>query len=297
VSKRGLPSGIQMRHDAHYVEELARTQRTIGKIIPIDKIAPNPEQPRVEIGDLGELTDSIKQNGVLEPLLLKPNSNGTWMIIAGERRWRAANLAGLTEVPAIEFDIDDKTIAEIALIENLQRKDLTIWEEADGLAFLSQKFGYTHEEIAKKIGKSRTTVTESMTIAGIPESIRLKCLAAKISAKSTLLEIARQFDEPAMHEFVENIDGQNLKRDEIRRVARSANIKESDKFSSAKKDKNIVEAEKFTQKESSKNTSFKYISTENEFTIEIRFHSLDREIDKKEILQALRESFETVKSQ
>lgn len=284
MSKRGLPNGIQMRHDAHYVEELARTQRSIGKIIPIEKISPNPEQPRVEIGDLSELTDSIKQNGVLEPLLLKPNGDGTWMIIAGERRWRAANLAGLTEVPAVEFDIDEKTIAEIALIENLQRKDLTIWEEADGLAFLSQKFGYTHEEIAKKIGKSRTTVTESMTIAGIPASIRAKCLKSSINAKSTLLEIARQFDEPAMHEFVGSIGGQNPKRDEVRRAARNNNSKEPQEKIPA-------------NPKSAKSNSFLYISAENGFTVEVKFHNSERKIERREILQALRESFDSIKNQ
>ncbi len=285
MSKRGLPNGIQMRHDAHYVEELARTQRSIGKIIPIEKIAPNPEQPRVEIGDLSELTDSIRQNGVLEPLLLKPKGDGTWMIIAGERRWRAANLAGLTEVPAVEFDIDEKTIAEIALIENLQRKDLTIWEEADGLAFLSQRFGYTHEEIAKKIGKSRTTVTESMTIAGIPESIRAKCFKSNINAKSTLLEIARQFDEPAMHEFVGSIGGQILKRDAIRRAARSNNLADKEKVKDSLNPK------------PTKNNSFRYISAENQFTVEVKFHHTEGDIEKREILQALRESFDSVKNQ
>ena len=114
MSKRGLPSGVKMRHDSHYVEEFAKTpNRSVGKIIPIHQIEPNPEQPRVEIGDLSELSSSIKQNGVLEPLLVKPNGDGTWMIIAGERRWRAANLAGLREVPCIELDIDQKSIAEI----------------------------------------------------------------------------------------------------------------------------------------------------------------------------------------
>ncbi len=273
-----------MRHDAHYVEELARSYRSIGKVIPIEKIAPNPEQPRVEIGDLTELTDSIRQNGVLEPLLLKPNGNGTWMIIAGERRWRAANLAGLKEVPCIEFDIDDKTIAEIALIENLQRKDLTIWEEADGLAFLSQKFGYTHEEIAKKIGKSRTTVTECMTIAGLPESIRVRCLESNVSAKSTLLEIARQFDEEAMQNFIGNIGSQSLKRDEVRRVARAANLK-------------VKESTDLTgQNPISTANAFKYKSFDGDFSIEIRFGK-EYEFDKKDILRALKEAFEDVKKQ
>ncbi|NJM52795.1 MAG: ParB/RepB/Spo0J family partition protein, partial [Blastocatellia bacterium] len=178
----------------------------------IDKIEPNPDQPRVEIGDLTELTSSIKEKGVLEPLLVKPiKDTGTWMIIAGERRWRSANLAGLKEVPCIELDIDEQGVAEIALIENLQRKDLTIWEEADGLAALANRYGYTHDQIAKKIGKSRTTITESMSIAGIPENIRGKCAEAKISAKSTLLEIARQFDDKAMLEFVNKISQQGLK--------------------------------------------------------------------------------------
>ncbi len=126
MSKRGLPTGVSMRHDSHYVEDLARINRTVGKILPINKIQPNPDQPRVEIGDLSELSDSIRQNGVLEPILVKANpQTGIWMIIAGERRWRASNLAGLKEIPCIELDIDDQSIAEIALIENMQRKDLT----------------------------------------------------------------------------------------------------------------------------------------------------------------------------
>lgn len=277
MSKRGLPSGIKMRHDAHYVEELARNYRSIGKIIPIQKIAPNPEQPRVEIGDLSELTSSIQQNGVLEPLLVKPNGDGTWMIIAGERRWRAANLAGLSEVPCIEFDIDEKTIAEIALIENLQRKDLTIWEEADGLAYLSEKFGYTHEEIAKKIGKSRTTVTESMALAGLPKTIRDKCMKSNILAKSILLEIARQFDEQAMHDFVSNIKEQGLKRDEIRRSAKASKIIESKDFPLNKK--------------SSNGKIYRYTSSVNNFRLEIRFDNLV-EFSKRDILRALKEAFE-----
>ena len=117
------------------------------------------------------------------------------MIIAGERRWRASQLAGLTEVPCIEMDLDEKGVAEIALIENLQRKDLTIWEEADGLAALKEKFGYKQDEIAQKISKGRSVVNELLMIAGLPSEIRLECQQAKIMSKTTLLEIARQFDE------------------------------------------------------------------------------------------------------
>lgn len=281
--KRGLPTEIKMRHDAHYVEEFVKTHRTVGKIIPINQIEPNPEQPRVEIGDLTELSSSIKQKGVLEPLLVKPvRETGTWMIIAGERRWRAANLAGLKEVPCIELDLDEKSIAEIALIENLQRKDLTLWEEADGLAALAASFGYTHDEIARKISKSRTTVTESMTIAGIPEEIREKCRAADISAKSTLLEIARQFDDAAMFEFVERITSKNLSRDEIRNSARP-------------KVKSVESRQTNTAKANPENV-FKYISEQSGFNVEIKFQNKS-DFAKKDVLQALKEAFEHVKSQ
>src|SRR2546425_3656041 len=164
-----------MRHDAHYVEELTQSSAThVGRLIPIDKLDPNPDQPRTEIGDLTELTASIREKGVLEPLLVKPTM-GRWMIIAGERRWRSAKDAGLRELPCIEMDVDDRAVAEIALIENLQRKDLTPFEEAEGLQALADRFGYTHEEIAKKIGKSRSSVTEALSLSGMPAEIKDLC--------------------------------------------------------------------------------------------------------------------------
>ncbi len=284
MSKRGLPSGVKMRHDSHYVEDLTRTQRSIGRTLPIDKLIPNPEQPRVEIGDLAELSSSIKQNGVLEPILVKPNKEtGTWMIIAGERRWRAANLAGLEEVPCIELDLDEKSIAEIALIENLQRKDLTIWEIADGLAFLSEKFNYTHEEIAKKIGKSRTTVTESLTIAGLSESIRAKCRKAEINSKSVLLEIARQFDEAGMHQFIDKISDENLSRKEIRQTARPKNEKQD-----------LANKKVVTENNLLRENIFTFNSDKNNFTLEINFSNVPT-FDNKLVLKALKEAFDAIK--
>jgi ParB family chromosome partitioning protein len=219
VSKRGLPTGLRMRHDAHYVEELAQHRPTpIGRMISIEKLDPNPEQPRVEIGDLTELTASIREKGVLEPLLVKPSETGggRWMIIAGERRWRAAREAGVREVPCIEMDVDDRAVAEIALIENLQRKDLTPWEEADGLAALCERFGYTHAEVAKKVGKSRSTVTEVMSIASLPEAVREQCRRADINSKSLLLQIVRQPDEDAMIRMAEDVVRSGMTRDDAR---------------------------------------------------------------------------------
>ena len=214
-----------MRHDAHYVEELAGQRPTpVGRLIALELLDPNPEQPRVEIGDLSELTASIKDKGVLEPLLVRPSkeTGGRWMIIAGERRWRAARAAGLREVPCIEMDVDDRAVAEIALIENMQRKDLTPWEEADGLAALCERFGYTHEEVARKVGKSRSTVTEALSIAGLPEVIREQCRRADINVKSVLLQIVRQPDEPSMRRMVEEVSARGMTRDEARAARRAA---------------------------------------------------------------------------
>lgn len=290
MSKRGLPATVKMRHDSHYVEDLARSNnRSVGKIIPISQIEPNPEQPRTEIGDLTELASSIKQKGVLEPLLVKPHTDGTWMIIAGERRWRAANLAGLREVPCIEMNIDEQAIAEIALIENMQRKDLTVWEEADGLAALSSRYGYTHEEIAKKIGKSRTTVTEALTIAGLPEAIREKCRDANISAKSTILEIARQFDEKAMHGFLEKITGRETDREAVRQAARpQKNLRQK---------KNLTESVSSLSSEQTKDAGsiFRFSAPENTFMLEIKFENTNQ-YTKKDLLRALKQTFDEVKN-
>jgi ParB family chromosome partitioning protein len=209
-----------MRHDLHYVEELSRGNRPVGKIIDIDRIQPNPDQPRTEIGDLSELSASIKEKGVLEPLLVLANGDGMYMIIAGERRWRASKLAGLTEVPCIQVDTDERGVAEIALIENLQRKDLNIWEEADGLKALAEKFGYTQDQIAQKISKSRSTVTELMSVAGLPQNIRDRCRELNIASKATLLDIARQFDEAAMFDFLANYPDIKKQKDAARKADR-----------------------------------------------------------------------------
>ncbi len=221
MSRRGLPTGLSMRHDAHYVEELTQDRLShVGRLLPIDKLDPNPDQPRTEIGDLTELTASIREKGVLEPLLVKPLM-GRWMIIAGERRWRAATAAGLTELPCIEMDVDDSAVAEIALIENMQRKDLTPWEEADGLRALCERFGYTHEDVARKVGKSRSTVTEALSIASIPEPIRKICRKADIASKSILLQIVRQPDDESMRTMAEQIAEQGPTRDGARKARRA----------------------------------------------------------------------------
>lgn len=232
MSKRGLPDNFRLRHDTHYVELLTGTTggAPVGRMIPIDKLAPNPGQPRVEIGDLTELIASIKEKGVLEPLLVRPSDvGGRFMIISGERRYRASLEVGLSELPCIEMDVDDRGVAEIALIENLQRKDLTAFEEADGLRALAVRFGYTHEEIATKVGKSRTSITEAFSIASLPPDVREACRRADISSKSLLLQIARQPTDREMRQFVEQIKSPGPARDEARRV-RKADPREASNY-------------------------------------------------------------------
>jgi ParB family transcriptional regulator, chromosome partitioning protein len=221
VSKRiGLPVTLKMRHDAHYVETLTSfSGASIGRMIPIDKIRPNPDQPRKMIGDVRELSDSIREKGVLEPLLVRfVPQDDTYYIISGERRYHASKAAGLRELPCIEKIADDAETLEIALIENLQRKDLTPFEEADGLQRLADQFDYTHEDIARKIGRARSSVTETLSIRLIPDEVRKHCVEQGIVSKSLLLQIARQPNEKKMGEMVHRIAQGGLTRDEARRA-------------------------------------------------------------------------------
>jgi len=216
--KRGLPERKAMRHDAHFVEELTRRSgRHVGSMIPLDFIEPNAEQPRTQLGNIEELAASIREKGVLEPILVRSIGPNRYQIISGERRFRAATLAGLDEIPAIELDVDDREQLEIALIENIQRKDLTPFEEAEGLLILQQKFDYTHEKISQVIGKSRSTVTETLLINEIPDRIRAMCREAGISNKSVLVQVARAGSEAAMEQVVRAFAAGELSREELRR--------------------------------------------------------------------------------
>jgi ParB family chromosome partitioning protein len=209
-----------MRHDAHYVETLTSfSGASVGRMIPTEKIRPNPDQPRKNIGDIRELTDSIREKGVLEPLLVRyiPRED-SYYIISGERRYHASKAAGLHELPCIEKIADDAETLELALIENLQRKDLTAFEEADGLQRLAEHFDYTHDDIAKKIGRARSSVTETLSLRLIPDSIRKVCLDKGIISKSLLLQVARQPNEKKMREMTHRITQGGLTRDEARRA-------------------------------------------------------------------------------
>jgi ParB family chromosome partitioning protein len=217
VSKvRGLPQSKRMRHDAHFVEEITSTRsESIGRMIDIRRLEPNPHQPRRDFGDLSEMVASVKEKGILEPILVRSHE-GKYQIIAGERRYQAARTAGLQRVPCIEVDVDARGMLEISLIENLQRRDLTAFEESAAIQRLSDQFRYTHEEIARKLGKSRTVITEVLSLNRMPEEIQQRCRQADINSKSMLLQIVRQPTVDDMHRLLDKITGEGITREEAR---------------------------------------------------------------------------------
>lgn len=217
-SRRGLPEFRKMRHDRHFVEELANHSTTgVGMMVPVERIETNREQPRMSLGDLAELAASIRTHGVLEPLLVRrlPDSR-SFQLIAGERRFQAALQVGLHEVPCIEMEVSDQEALELALIENLQRKDLSPFEEAEGYRTLVEKYAYSHEQVAEALGKSRTTVTEALKLLEMPPAIRDLCRHADITAKSVLLLVARAGSIPEMERLVQEIAEQGLDREGAR---------------------------------------------------------------------------------
>jgi ParB family chromosome partitioning protein len=220
-SKRsGLPENLIMRHDDHFVDLLsARPSGPRIRMIPLSKIDPNPQQARSELGNIEELMASIKSKGVLEPILVRPKKD-RYEIIAGERRYVASKRAGLREIPAIEMVVLDNEAMELALIENLQRKDLDVFEEADGLNALVEIYGYNHAQLAEKIGKARSTLTEIVNVARIPKNLREACKLAEITSRSTLIEIAKQEKPADMERLIQEISRRGLRREDTRELSK-----------------------------------------------------------------------------
>ena len=218
MPKRGLPTTVRMRHDEHYVEALTSSAGApVGRLVAIDLIDPNPNQPRQVMGDLSELMASIAEKGIIEPIVARQRG-GRFQIVAGERRYQAAVQVGLREIPVVIREVDDTEIIEIALVENLQRKDLTAFEEAEALHGLATRCSYTHEDMARRLGKSRSSITESLSLNGMPDEVKNLCRLADIHSKSLLLQIVRQGDPQKMVALVEKIarDG-GATREEVRK--------------------------------------------------------------------------------
>ncbi len=154
--------------------------------LPIEKIRANPDQPRRNFAEdeLNELAESIRQRGVIQPVIVRPDPNnpGDYQLVAGERRWRAAQRAQLHQLPVVVRDLDDRTVLEVAIIENVQRADLDPIEEATGYAQLVERFSHTQEALAQIVGKSRSHVANTLRLLGLPEAVQAHLRAGRLSA-------------------------------------------------------------------------------------------------------------------
>ena len=151
--------------------------------VAVDAIRPNPRQPRIHFkeDDLAELAASIREHGVIQPLIVTPKSDGTFILIAGERRWQAAQKAGLRTVPVITRQANNQQMLELALIENVQREDLNAMEEAEAYRQLVEEFGLSHETVAKRVGKSRVAVTNTLRLLGLADAVKQALVDGKVT--------------------------------------------------------------------------------------------------------------------
>ena len=195
------PSGLGRGLGALLGDDVLNTESTGSLTLPISQVESCSSQPRKSFDEaaLAELADSIRQHGIIQPLTVRKLASGYYQIIAGERRWRAARLAGLSEVPVIVVEADDRKAAELAMIENLQREDLNPMEEAAGFQSLIENYHMTQEEAAQRVGKSRSAVANALRLLGLTPSVRAMVESGKLSAghARALLTLDPQTQESA----------------------------------------------------------------------------------------------------
>ena len=200
------PSGLGRGLGALLGDDVMKTESSGSLSLPISQVETCSSQPRKRFDDesLQELADSISQHGIIQPLTVRKLSSGYYQIIAGERRWRAARLAGLQEVPVIVIEADDRKAAEMAMIENLQREDLNPMEEAAGFQSLIESYHMTQEEAAQRVGKSRSAVTNALRLLGLTPSVRKLVEEGKLSAghARALVPLSPSLQESAANAIV-----------------------------------------------------------------------------------------------
>lgn len=212
----GLGKGLGALMLENTTEDMVATNT-----LPISEIIPNKEQPRKTFDEdaLAELAESIKQHGVLQPLLVRPLPSGGYQLVAGERRWRASRMAKLREVPVVVKELTDTETMEIAIIENLQREDLNPIEEAEGLQALIDKCGFTQEEVAASVGKSRSAIANSLRLLRLPQEVRDMTREGSISAGHARALLSLD-NEAVIYEAAQNIVNNNLSVRDIERLVK-----------------------------------------------------------------------------
>lgn len=225
--KKGLGRGLESLFDENSNDNGGSV------LVNINDIEPNRNQPRKDFDEdaLNELAESIATHGLIQPIVVRPNLDGTYMIIAGERRWRACRIANLNEVPVIIKETDDKTLMEIALIENLQREDLNAVEEALGYKALIEDFSLTQEEVAKRMGKSRSAVTNALRLLGLKpaelEALRIGSISAG-HARALLSVEEEELRVKMLYAAVEGASVRELER-MAKETSKPQNTKKKDK--------------------------------------------------------------------
>ena len=231
--KKVLGRGFDAIFADNSVEDISSGVSTV-KVKMID-IEPNRDQPRKQFDEeaLAELSNSIAQHGVLQPLLVRPMPDGGYQLVAGERRWRASRMAGLTEVPVVIRDLTDSQVAELALVENLQRENLNPLEEANGYKELSDRFGYTQEKISEIVGKSRSAVANALRLLNLPESVGEMVSSGNLSMGHARALLSLE-DEKIQKEIAELVVRNDLSVRETERLVRNS-VKEKTGIKKAKK--------------------------------------------------------------
>ncbi|MEE1320522.1 MAG: ParB/RepB/Spo0J family partition protein [Acutalibacteraceae bacterium] len=282
VSKKG---GLGKGLDALFIDN--STEEKSSSMVNINDIEPNRDQPRKTFTEeaLRELSDSIAMHGVLQPLLVRPLSDGGYQLIAGERRWRASRMAGLTEVPVYIKEMSDRDAMEFALIENLQREDLNPIEEAEGFKLLMDTYSLTQAEAAERVGKSRPAVANALRLLALPEAVLLMVKEGKLSSghARTLLPVT---DEKTLIKLAEEIVKKEISVRETERIVKSILNPKKDKDKSKKsprRDPYYDECELAIREELGRKAEI-HVAKGNKGTIEIEFFSKS---DLASILEAL----------
>lgn len=276
----GLGKGLNALMLENSVDNMVPTNT-----LSINEIVPNKDQPRktFDEGALQELADSIVQHGVLQPLLVRPLPSGGYQLVAGERRWRASRIAGLKEVPVVVKELSDVETMEIAIIENLQREDLNPIEEAEGLQALIDRCGFTQEDVAVSVGKSRPAIANALRLLKLPQEIRDMTKNGEISAGHARALLA--FDNEAMiFEAANNIVKNKLTVRDVERLAKMSEKKTRSRSSSRRRDSFYDEVELSLTEVLGRKV--KVYNSRDKGTLEIEFYSVD---DLKEIANKLGE--------
>ena len=277
------PSGLGRGLGALLGDDVMKTEGSGQLYLPISQVESCSSQPRKYFDEetLAELADSIREHGIIQPLTVRKLSSGYYQIIAGERRWRAARLAGLSEVPAIVIEADDRKAAELAMIENLQREDLNPMEEAAGFQSLIENYHMTQEEAAQRVGKSRSAVTNALRLLSLAPSVAAMVEDGRLSAghARALLTLSPALQEKTAETIVHTVLSVRQTEALVKRL-------QAEKKEKPQKDLNVVDYTAEAQKElaSKMGRGVKIVTGRKKGRIELEYYGLD---DLNDLLEAL----------